>query len=113
MAVLKMRIALASSSGEEVDLHFGRASQFLVYEYSGGKPRFLERRTVEISEPGKHQWMKALDAIRDCDVVIAVQAGLRGKVGIEDAGIKFVADEGPVEEVLERWIRHTEFMKSV
>ncbi|MBE2899844.1 FeMo cofactor biosynthesis protein [Methanothermobacter thermautotrophicus] len=108
-----MRIALASSSGEEVDLHFGRASRFLVYEYTEGEPRFLESRTVDISETGKHQWMKALDAIRDCDVVIAVQAGLKGKIGIEDAGIKFVADEGPVEEVLDRWIRHTEFMKSL
>jgi len=108
-----MRIALASSSGEEVDLHFGRASRFLVYDYSKGKLRFLESRTVDISETGKHQWMKALDAIRDCDVVIAVQAGLKGKFGIEDAGIKFVADEGPVEEVLDRWIRHAEFMGSL
>lgn len=84
-----------------------------MYEYTEGKPRFLESRTVEISETGKHQWMKALDVIRDCDVVIAVQAGLKGKLGIEDAGIKFVADEGPIEEVLDRWIRHTEFMKSL
>ena len=29
----------------------------------------------------------------------------------EDANIKLVMDEGPVDEVLERYINHVEFMK--
>ncbi|MGB9838021.1 NifB/NifX family molybdenum-iron cluster-binding protein [Methanothermobacter sp.] len=107
-----MRVAVASSNGEEVDLHFGRASKLLIYEYSDGKMEFVEERKVDIAEGDKHQWRKVLDSITDCDVIIAVQAGLKGKIGIEEAGLKFVADEGPVDEVLERWVRHFEFMSS-
>jgi len=55
--------------------------------------------------------MKTLDAVKDCDVIIAVQAGLRAKFALEEAGLKFVADEGPIEDVIRRYIRHYKFMK--
>ncbi|MGJ7028991.1 MULTISPECIES: NifB/NifX family molybdenum-iron cluster-binding protein [Methanothermobacter] len=108
-----MRIAVASSNGREVDLHFGMASRFLIYEYRGGELTLLEERTIDIDEDKRHQWRKVLDALKDCDTVIAVQAGLKARVGIEEAGLKFVAGEGPVEEVIGGYIRHLEFMGSL
>ncbi|MBM4242150.1 MAG: dinitrogenase iron-molybdenum cofactor biosynthesis protein [Euryarchaeota archaeon] len=106
-----MKLALASSNGKSVDLHFGKARNFLIFEFDGEKARFLENRKVSIDPEEKHQWEKSLEIIKDCEVVICVQAGMRGKVGLDNAGIKLIEDEGPVENVLERYISHYKFMK--
>jgi len=109
-----MRIAIASSDGKNVDLHFGKARSICIFDFDEEKDNkiFLERRTVEIEEGERHQWMKTLDAIRDCDVVICVQAGFKSKFGIEEAGLKLVEDEGPLDEVINRYIEHYKFMKA-
>jgi len=107
-----MKIAVASSDGTMVDLHFGQAREFSIYEFDEEKATFLERRHVEITPDKKHQWHKSLDVIEDCDVVICVQAGMNAKYGLEQKEIKLVQDDGPVEEVLKRYIKHYQFMKN-
>lgn len=106
-----MRIAVASSNGENVDLHFGKARNFLIYDFDGEKAEYMESREVIIHPEDKHQWAKSLEVIKDCKVVICVQAGMKGKFGLEKACIKLVEDEGSVDEVLERYIAHYKFMK--
>lgn len=106
-----MKIAVASSDGINADLHFGKANYFSIYEFDEEKVIFLERRNVSITEGEKHQWKRPLDIIEDCEVVICVQAGMNGKFGLEQKGIKLVEDEGTVEEVLDRYIKHYNFMK--
>lgn len=107
-----MKIAIASSDGKNVDLHFGKARSLCIFDFNGENEKFLEKRTVKLVEDEKHQWMKTLKTIEDCDVVICVQAGFKSKFGIEESGIKLVEDDGPVEEVLKRYIDHYKFMKS-
>ena len=109
-----MRIAIASSNGKDVDLHFGKAKSICIFDFDndGNNKTFVERRTVEIEEGERHQWMKTLSSIEDCDIVICVQAGFKSKFGIEEAGIKVVEDEGPLDEVLNRYIDHYKFMKT-
>jgi predicted Fe-Mo cluster-binding NifX family protein len=107
-----MKIALASSDGINVNLHFGKAFKFSIYELEGNKPNFLETRKVEKNPDEKHQWDKSLRIIRDCEVVICVQAGIKARIGLKKAGIELLEDEGPVDEVLERYLRHEEFMGS-
>jgi predicted Fe-Mo cluster-binding NifX family protein len=106
-----MKIAVASSDGSSVDLHFGQAREFSIYEFNEEEATFIERRHVELKPDEKHQWHKSLDVIADCEVVICVQAGMNAKYGLEQEDIKLVQDEGPVEEVLERYIKHYQFMK--
>lgn len=106
-----MRLAVVSSDGENVDLHLGRGSSVYVYDYDE-KLEFVEMRSVEIDEDEKHQGGKVINACQDCDVLIAVQYGFKSKIKAEDAGIKLVMDEGPVDEVLKRYIDHYNFMKS-
>lgn len=106
-----MRIAVVSSDGENVDLHLGRGSGVYVYD-CGEEISFVERRDVEISEDSKHQGGKVLKACTDCDVLIAVQYGFKSKIKADDQGIKLVMDEGPIEEVLKRYIDHVNFMKN-
>jgi predicted Fe-Mo cluster-binding NifX family protein len=105
-----MKIAVAISNGEDVD-HFGKAQNFLIYEFNEEKMNFIEKRESPKIKGEKHQWQKSLDAIDDCDVLICVQAGLKGKFGLKNAGIALVEDEGLIEEVLGRYVDHLKFMK--
>ncbi|MGL4669361.1 MAG: NifB/NifX family molybdenum-iron cluster-binding protein [Methanobacteriaceae archaeon] len=106
-----MKIAIASSNNKDVDLHFGKARNIIIYELEDKTANKIENREVIINDDQRHQWKKVLETIKDCDIVICAQAGLKSKIGIDEAGIKVVEDEGPVDEVLARYIKHIEFMK--
>lgn len=106
-----MRIAIVSSDGINVDLHLGRGKSVYIYDYDG-EANFVEKRDVEIAEDSKHQGGKVLKACNDCDVLISVQYGFKSKIKAEDQGIKLVMDEGPIDEVLKRFIDHDKFMKN-
>lgn len=106
-----MRLAVVSSDGKNVDLHLGKGKSVYVYDYDG-ELKFIEQRSVEIADDSKHQGSKVLKVCSDCDVIISVQFGFKSKIKAEDAGIKLVMDEGPVEEVLKRYIDHYNFMKN-
>ena len=105
-----MRLAVVSSDGKNVDLHLGKGKSVYVYDYED-ELSFVEMRSVEIAEDSKHQGSKVLKACEDCDVLISVQFGFKSKIRAEDQGIKLVMDEGPIDEVLKRYIDHVEFMK--
>ena len=105
-----MRLAVVSSDGENVDLHLGRGKSVYVYDYEDDL-KFVEKREIEISEDAKHQGGKVINACSDCDVLIAVQYGFKSKIKAEDAGIRLVMDEGPVCEVLKRYVDHVNFMR--
>ena len=106
-----MKIAVVSSDGKTVDLHLGKGRNIYIYEY-GDELKFLESRQVEISDDSKHQGGKVLKTCEDCDVLISVQYGFKSKIRADEQGIKLVCDEGPVDEVLQRYINHYNFMKS-
>ena len=105
-----MRLAIVSSDGENVDLHLGRGKSVFIYDYDD-ELAFVERRDIEIADDAKHHGGKVIKTCSDCDVLIAVQYGFKSKIKAEDAGIKLVMDEGPVDEVLKRYIDHVEFMR--
>lgn len=106
-----MRLAVVSSDGENVDLHLGRGKSVYVYDY-GDELEFVERRDIEIADDAKHQGGKVIKTCNDCDVLICVQYGFKSKIKAEDAGIKLVMDEGPIDDVLKRYIDHVNFMKN-
>ena len=106
-----MRLAVVSSDGENVDLHLGRGKSVYVYDY-GDELEFVERRDIEIADDAKHQGGKVIKNCSDCDVLICVQYGFKSKIKAEDAGIKLVMDEGPIDDVLKRYIDHVNFMKN-
>ena len=110
-----MRIAVASSNGENVDLHFGKARSLFVYEYDEEKDEFnfIDQRNVEIEADMKHQNPKIIKTIEDCEVCICEQFGPKAAIYSEDAGLKLVKDEGTVEEVLRKYIDHVNFMKNI
>ncbi len=107
-----MRLAVVSSDGKNVDLHLGKGKTVYIYDYED-ELSFVEMRSVEISDDAKHQGGKVLKACSDCDVLFAVQFGFKSKMKADDQGIKLVMDEGPIDEVLNRYIDHVNFMANV
>lgn len=105
-----MRLAVVSSDGKNVDLHLGKGKSVYVYDYDN-ELEFVERRDVEIADDSKHQGGKVIKACSDCDVLISVQFGFKSKIKAENANIKLIMDEGPICEVLKRYINHMEFMR--
>ncbi len=105
-----MRIAVAVSDDSKVTEHFGRAQKFLVYEFDGEETEFLEGRESKKIPDEKHQWNKSLKVVDDCDVVICLQIGMTAKPSLKSLGKKVVEDKGPVEEVLDRFVKHEKFM---
>ena len=104
-----MRLAVVSSDGKNVDLHLGKGRSVYIYDYEDDLS-FIEHREIELAEDAKHQGGKVIKACEDCDVLISVQYGFKSKIKAEDANIKLVMDEGPIEDVLERYLNHVEFM---
>ena len=108
-----MKIAVMSSDGANVDLHLGKGNSIYVYEFSDDEGlEFVEHRLADIDVESKHQGSKVIETCSDCDVLIAVQYGFKSKIRAEDAGIKLVEDEGPISDVLKRYIDHYNFMKN-
>ena len=107
-----MRLAVVSSDGINVDLHLGRGKSVYVYDWDD-ELSFVERRDIEIADDAKHQGGKVIKTCEDCDVLISAKYGFKSKIKAEDAGIKLVEDEGPIDEVLKRYIDHVNFMKNV
>lgn len=108
-----MKIAVATSDQINAD-HFGRAKGFAIYNWDNqrdnDKPEFIEYIETNINPEEKHQWHKGLSILRDCEVIIAAQAGMKAKYGIKKTNLKLIEDEGTVEEVLGHFIKHEEFM---
>ena len=102
-----MRFAAVSSDGVNVDLHLGRGKTVYVYDDLD----FVERREISIDEEAKHQGGKVIKVCSDCDVLFSAQYGFKSKIKAENAGIKLVMDEGPIEDVIKRYLDHVEFMK--
>lgn len=108
-----MKVAVAVSANEKFTEHFGKAQKFLIYEFNGEKMEFLGKRESPKVLGEKHQWGKSLKVIEDCDVIICLQVGFRARPGLKELGKTVVEDEGTVEEVLERFIKHRQFMENI
>ncbi len=80
---VKMRLAVVSSDGKNVDLHLGKGHTIYIYDYED-ELSFVEMRKL----------------------------GFKSKIKADDAGLKLVMDEGPIDEVLKRYTDHVEFMKN-
>lgn len=105
-----MKVAVAVTDDEKFTEHFGRAQKFLIYEFDGENMELLDTKGSPKETGEKHQWGKSLKVIEDCDVLICLQIGLRAKSALKKVGKTVVEDEGTVEEVLGRYIKHYQFM---
>ncbi|MDL2246657.1 dinitrogenase iron-molybdenum cofactor biosynthesis protein [Methanobrevibacter sp. OttesenSCG-928-K11] len=105
-----MKIAITSNDGENVDTHLGKSLYLSIYDVDGDDFNFIERRETGVDVSEKHSGGIVLELAQDCDVIITAKYGFKSKIKADNANIKLVEDEGPIDEVLKRYIDHVKFL---
>lgn len=105
------KIAVASSDGIVVNMHFGRADTFWVYEVDkAGKYELLEtRRATPVCMGGNHDEEKLLENIRrfqDCKYILVSRIGMGAANKMEQLGIVPMELPGMIGESIGRLITY-------
>jgi hypothetical protein len=107
-----MKVAICSSNGVNVDLHFGKTSTFYIYEIAGGAKEFIETRDIDAycvaeefptSDPDHKFEQEKFDpvykTISDCKKLYTVQVGDTPKLKLEEKGITVQLCSCPIDEI--------------
>ncbi|MBM4237248.1 MAG: nitrogenase cofactor biosynthesis protein NifB [Euryarchaeota archaeon] len=105
----KHRVAVATSDGEEVDLHFGHAEEFWTYEVEGRRIKERERIRIDAKMDipvfgGGHRAKieKAAEALSGFDIVIASKFGNKAVEVLRSKGLEAVQESGEVGKAIVR-----------
>lgn len=100
-----MRIAVATSNGQRVDLHFGKTSEFRVYDVTPKGMVLQEKRAVApyAGEPG-HDFNalgleKIARSLSDCKKIVVSRIGQIPFQKLEEKGFEILEFEGPLTSI--------------
>lgn len=98
-----MRIAVASSDGKNVDLHFSACDHFLIFELQDGLVEFLElwEKPNTIIKEHSDRWRSACALLEDCDMILCAKIGPEPRSNIEKKDIKVLESQGLIKDNLE------------
>jgi nitrogen fixation protein NifB len=93
----RSRVAVASATGMEVDLHLGQAKTLLIYgPRDDGLTCLLETR--QAPDPGgETRWEQLAAILHDCFVLLAANAGQRPREVLGSRGIRVLITEESIE----------------
>jgi nitrogenase molybdenum-iron protein alpha/beta subunit/molybdenum cofactor biosynthesis enzyme MoaA/predicted Fe-Mo cluster-binding NifX family protein len=96
------RFAVATKTGAIVDLHFGHADRFFIYESDDTTARFVETRSVSKYCDGsgcdkEDKWASVIRAVADCDAVLALRIGPTPEKRLQENGIYVITTYERVE----------------
>ena len=97
------KVAVATLTGEEVDLHFGQAKRFHVFQVEGANITEMDPIVVDplpnvamLGDAHKGKLEMLAEALRGCDVVISMSIGTPAKEYLKEEGIQSYTAKGPV-----------------
>lgn len=94
----KPNVAVVSSNGIEVDLHLGRAKQFLIYgPRKDGLTCLLEARRAPAPGKGNNRWNEVSLLLNDCFVLLAASAGEAPRTTLSKKGLQVVLTDENIE----------------
>jgi len=98
------KFAVATKTGAVVDLHFGHAQEFFIYDSDGEQVKFVEKREVlkYCNGPGREddkedRWESVIKALRDCAAVLALRTGYAPEQRLKENGIDVITTYERVE----------------
>ena len=116
-----IKVAIATSDGLNIDLHFGQTKSFLLYEFKDGKFELSEKREVPVEDSAvvaiRHcggsgggcgggaasgPLAPAVELLLDCRAVVAAQIGQGMRRQLERNAISVFDIEIPVEDALKK-----------
>lgn len=103
------RFAVASKNGSLVDLHFGHAQEFYIYECKSGEVTYLETRKAEKYCNGNSDCNDETDkiermikSISDCQGVLSMRIGEVPKMKLREKGIKVITTYDKVIDAVKK-----------
>lgn len=102
-----VKIAVASKYGKLVDLHFGHAAEFRIYEHEGSGFKMVETRQVDkycsgvaVCDMEEERREAMVKALKDCKAVLTMRIGHSAKERLLKRGIYSVESCDSVENGL-------------
>lgn len=101
-----MHIAVASSQGKSIDLHFGQTESFLIY--SKGKDSLILEDRKQVTplsngEPNhafdKERFERIVEALAGCSKVYCAKIGDKPQEELAKRGIKAVIFSGDIKDI--------------
>lgn len=91
-----LKLAVATKDGMSINLHFGHATRFWVYEVTPDACKLLEQRDVDHYCHGQHgsqsAMQKILQTINDCHGVFVAMIGEGPTEKLKAIGVKAISD---------------------
>ncbi|MBQ9212821.1 MAG: hypothetical protein IJ150_02635 [Bacteroidales bacterium] len=105
-------VAIASSDGYNIDVHFGRAETFYIYRFFIDEWIFIEKRELKpVCQNGKHsisQMQESVKIFSDCKYIAASKIGAGASSTIRALGIIPIELPGDINEALEKIFSYEE-----
>lgn len=106
-----IKVAVASKHEGLVDLHFGHAREFAIYQVArDGTCTFVERRSVTPYCEGPEECGEETDTLRgikrllgDCRSLFCARIGVEPARRLKEAGIEVITTYDRIEEAVRRW----------
>ncbi|HWP96095.1 MAG TPA: NifB/NifX family molybdenum-iron cluster-binding protein [Syntrophomonadaceae bacterium] len=103
---MRYRVAVASSDGKVINIHFGQAEQFLIFDFNENGPEFYELRKTSAycgsEESHDGVFSHTPTSISDCQYVLASRVGRGAEEALKQVGIQVFAMPGLIEPVLQK-----------
>ncbi|MDU2064440.1 MAG: nitrogenase cofactor biosynthesis protein NifB [Sporomusaceae bacterium] len=88
------KIAVTSKYGKLIDLHFGHATEFLIYEIDGRAAKLVERRALPkyclgVTECDDAETKRdvIMEQLSDCDAVLTMRIGYQAQKRLAERGV--------------------------
>jgi predicted Fe-Mo cluster-binding NifX family protein len=108
-----MKVAVASTDGKEIDLHFADAKTFFIFDLDADSLEFEEirkKRDIPVHEHTE-RWRSSIDLIDDCKAVLCLNIGEKPHVELRKLGIKGIKLDCTVKEGVKGCMDHLKIPK--
>jgi predicted Fe-Mo cluster-binding NifX family protein len=103
-----VKVAVTSTNGTNIDMHFGKAGYFYIYELIQGQVHFLGKRAAECYCTGSrkmHQFTPSrltgiVEQLKDCSLLITSRIGATPKRHLNGFHISVKECSGLIEPIL-------------
>ncbi|WP_414470417.1 NifB/NifX family molybdenum-iron cluster-binding protein [Methanobacterium sp. ACI-7] len=95
-----MKVAVATSDGKKVNLHFGSAEIFLIFKIEENGVKFLEMREKPKVNINNHsdRWAVSLKLLKDCDALFCDRIGVEPKEALQKEGIDIFESQKSIND---------------
>lgn len=104
------KIAVASTDGKFINEHFGRATQFLIFQVTEGKYIYQESLKTQPycmqGEHDEHQLKSASEVLTGCRAVLVSRIGSGAAEILERQGIQALEVQDYIEDALVKIIHY-------